>query len=422
MGGGAAAGGTASDGGVYDFCTEVAQRECDFYIRCSATGTVFGGAVTGRLNNIAPMSQRSLCEATRREECVIEQAGEARGRRATNLTALRACLDAQFPSASCQRDRNLTLTACETTAFTTPLAAPGSLCTSSDECAGGSCNLGGGGNACGQCVRFSNLDGGVGACTTSASCAPGTFCRLGPGPDFCAPLGGADAGCNSTAECAAGYVCPNTAGTRVCTFGKLEGETCVKGRSECFRSSPTSFELVCATQPGVTDGGADRCVRRFNTTAGGFCNTSETGNNIPTGPTCLDTEYCNNGLCEPRRAVSQPCGTNNEVCQAGARCVQGICTAYGDVGATCTGSDQCKALLYCAGTTMGGMGTCQPFLAVAGGMCSTNGFPNCTNGSYCPGQGTQTCVAQKANGQVCMQSAECLNGSCNGSCTNACWR
>ena len=71
---------------------------------------------------------------------------------------------------------------------------------------------------------------------------------------------------------------------------------------------------------------------------------------------------------------------------------------------------------------MGSMGTCQPFLAVTGGMCSTNGFPSCTNASYCPGQGMQTCVAQKANGQACQNPVECLNGSCNGACGNACWR
>ncbi|MDP3233356.1 MAG: Dickkopf N-terminal cysteine-rich domain-containing protein, partial [Myxococcales bacterium] len=421
--GGSAAGGTASDGGVYDFCAEVAQRECDFYIRCVAAGSLFGDTVTNRPNNVAPATQRSLCEATRRDECRIQQAGAERGRRAVNLTALRTCLDAQFPSASCVRDRNAELSVCDISAFTTPLAAPGSICTSSDECAGGYCNIGGGGATCGQCVRFVNPDGGTATCNTAAACAPGTFCRQAIGPDQCTPLRGADAGCGSSAECAPGYVCPFTGATgRVCTLGKLEGDTCVKGRIECFRTNTTDFELLCATQPGVTDGGADRCVRRFNTTAGGFCNTSETGTGIPAGPSCLDTEYCNNGLCEPRRAATQPCGTNNEVCQAGSRCFQGICTAYGDVGATCTGSEQCRALLYCAGATMGSMGTCQPFLAVTGGMCSTTGFPNCTNASYCPGQGMQTCVAQKPNGQACMTSVECLNGSCNGACGNACWR
>jgi hypothetical protein len=412
-----------SDGGVYDFCAEVAQRECDFYIRCVAAGSVFGTAVTGRANNVAPSAQRSLCEATRRESCRIEQAGEARGRRATNLTALRACLDAQFPSASCQRDRNAALSVCDLNAFTTPLAAPGAICTSSDECAGGYCNIQGGNAACGQCVRFNNPDGGTAACNSSTQCAPGTFCRGGPGPDLCVPLGGADAGCGSTADCARGYVCPQTGGfNRSCVLGKLEGELCVKGRSECFRSNPNDFELVCATQPGVMDGGADRCFKRFNTTAGGFCNTAETGTNV-TGPNCLDTEYCNNGLCEPRRATTQPCGTNNEVCQAGSRCFGGICTAYGDLGATCTASDQCKALLYCAGATGGSMGTCQPLYVVTGGMCAgTGNFPACTSASYCPGQGMQTCVGQKPNGQVCQNSVECLNGSCNGACGNACWK
>jgi len=274
-------------------------------------------------------------------------------------------------------------------------------------------------------VRYLNPDGGTAACGNNAQCAPGTFCRVGAGPDLCVPLGGADAGCSSTAQCAAGYVCPNTGGAiRTCTFGKLEGETCVKGRSECYRSNSTDFELICATQPGVTDGGADRCFKRFNTAPGGFCNTAETGGGIPVGPSCLENEYCNAGLCEPRRAAGMPCGNSNDVCQSGSRCLAGICTAYGDVGASCTGSDQCKALLYCSGGGVGSTGTCQPFLAFAGGMCSTNpnGFPQCTNQTYCPGQGMQTCVAQKPNGQTCMNATECLNGSCNGACTNACWK
>ncbi len=375
--------------------------------------------MTSRPNNIAPSTQRARCEASRRDECRVQQAGAERGRRAFNLTAVRACLEAQFPQASCLRNRNLALTACDVGAFTIPLAAPGALCTASEECAGGTCSIVSG--LCGQCVPFANPDGGAAPCGAAAACAPGTFCRAAAGPDLCAPQGGADAGCSSTNECRSGFVCPNT-GSRTCTLGKLEGETCIKGRTECFRSSSTDFELLCATGPLFPDGGADRCVKRFNTTAGGFCNTSETGAGIPTGPSCLDTEYCNNGLCEPRRAAPQPCGTNTEVCQAGARCVQGICTPYGDVGASCSSNDQCKALLYCAGATMGSMGTCQALFSVAGGLCINGAFPSCTSASYCPGTGMQTCVGQKPNGQVCMTSVECLNGSCNGACGNACWR
>jgi hypothetical protein len=422
-GGSVAGGGSASDGGVYDFCGEVARRECDFYIRCLAAGTLFGDTVTGRTNNVVPASQRSLCEARRREECRIQQAGAERGRRVTNLTALRTCLDAQFPSSSCARDRNAALSVCDATAFTTPLATAGSVCTGDEECTRSFCNIPGATAVCGVCTRFSNPDGGTANCTRTEQCAPGTFCRQGQ----CSPVGLADAGCGSTSDCAPGYVCPASTGgpfgPRVCELGKLEGALCVKGRNDCYRSSPTDFELLCATQPGATDGG-DRCFKRFNTMPGGFCNTADTNNGSPPGPNCLDTEYCNSGLCETRRAVGLACGTNSEVCQAGSRCVSGICTAYGDVGATCTASDQCKALLYCNATTPGGMGTCQPFLSVIGGPCSNNGFPSCTSGSFCPGQGMQTCVAQKPNGQACTvtNSEECLNGGCNAVCGNACWR
>jgi hypothetical protein len=418
--GGSAAGGSAggsADAGTSDFCAELAQRECDYYVRCAATGNIVGGVVTTRLNNVVPPSQRTLCEATRRLECREEQAGIERARRAINVSALRTCLDAAFPSTSCQRDRNLAIGACALTAFTTPLAAPGAICTADVECASGWCsNIGASG--CGACQPFANVDGGTGICTRDEECAPGSYCRVSAGPDTCAPQGGADAGCTSTSQCQPGFVCPNTgASVRACTAGKPEGALCVKGRAECLRTTPTSFELLCATQPGVMDGGADRCVKRFNTAPGGFCNTAETATGIPSGPVCLDSEFCNNGLCEPRRPPGQPCATA-EACQWGSRCSGGACTAYGDVGALCTASDQCRALLYCTG----GMGTCQPAYATAGQMCSTTTFPQCVNQTYCPGTGMQSCVAQKPNGQSCMNDNECLNGDCNGACTNACWR
>jgi hypothetical protein len=433
--GGAAGGATSSDGGVFDFCAEIAQRECDFYIRCVASGSVVGDAVTGRPNNTVPTMQRTQCEAERRTECRIQQAGATRGRRATNLTALRACLDAAFPSASCARDRNAELTLCDEAAFTTPLGRPGAICTSDLECAQGFCQGAGGNQPCGACRSWVNPDGGTAVCNETEECAAGTYCRQGVGPDVCVPLVGADGGCTSSAQCAPGLVCPSVGGigaTRTCQTGKPEGASCVKGRFECFRSSPTDFDLLCSTTPGVTDGGADRCARRFNTMPGGFCNTSEGGGNtgVPGGPNCLDTEYCNAGLCEPRRAVGQPCGTNNDVCALGSRCFGSVCTAYGDVGAACANNDGCKAMLYCAAGMAGMMGTCQPFVSFQSGMCGgyagfmsqTEVFPYCRNASYCPtAGGMQVCQAQKAIGQACASPVECLGGSCNGMCVNACW-
>jgi hypothetical protein len=428
--GGAAGGTTSADGGVYDFCGEIAQRECDFYIRCVASGSVVGDPVTGRANNTVPMMQRTQCEAERRTECRVRQAGEAR-RRATNLTALRACLDAAFPSASCARDRNAELTLCDEAAFTTPLGQPGAICTSDLECARGFCQASGGNSACGSCRAWVNPDGGTAACSDDVQCATGTFCRQAIGQDVCVPLVGVDGGCASTAQCAPGLVCPSgTGGIRSCQVGKPEGAACTRGRFECFRSSPNDFDLLCATVPGATDGG-DRCVRRFNTAPGGFCNNSEGGGNtgVPQGPTCLDSEYCNAGLCEARRAAGQPCAAGTDVCAVGTRCFNNVCTPYGDVGAPCASSDACKALLYCAGATPGSMGTCQPFISFQAGMCGgfaggmqTEVFPFCRNGSYCPtAGGMQVCQAQKPNGQACASAVECLGGSCNGMCVNACW-
>jgi hypothetical protein len=419
--GGAAGGATSVDGGAYDFCGEIARRECDYLIRCTTTpSSAFGNDY--RPNNLVASSQRVACEAREREACEEGQAGFARGRTQVNLTALRTCLDAAFPSGSCQRDQNLVLTACDQGQFTTGAVADGGLCTSDIECTRGFC-FATGGAACGTCRGYANPDAGTGAnCTRDSMCAPGTYCRiLGGGFGTCQQRVAADAGCTSTASCQLGLICPDpTSNSRTCQPGKPEGALCVKGRLECARTAG-DFELLCATE-FTPDGGVDRCTRRFNTQPGRPCNTGEQvqGAGVPAGPSCLDSEYCENGLCATRRAVGMPCGTNSEACVAGARCVQGVCAATSDQGGPCGSGADCRSLLSCTGNM------CQPSFVGVGVMCSLNGAPTCIPGAYCPFTmpGMQaSCVAQKANGQVCMGDRECLSGDCaGGMCTNVCWR
>ncbi len=411
--GGATAGGTTGDGGMaYDFCGEIAQRQCDFFIRCTTSG-VNGFTANDQLAS----SQRVACEARQRADCDEAQGAFARGRTAVDLPALRTCLDAIYPSASCARDQNANTSLCLASAYTTPLAMPGTLCANDSECLAGFCNVGGG-QTCGTCSVYRNPDGGVGQCSRDAQCAPGTYCRNGT----CAPRAGADAGCTSTGSCAAGLICPDPGvAQRFCTVGKLEGAACTKGRLECARTSG-NFELVCATQ-FTADGGVDVCTKRFNTSPGGVCNTGEqpTGAGVPAAPTCLDSEYCDNGLCANKRMIGQPCGTNTEACFPGARCVNGTCAAFADVGGMCptNGSTAgCKEFLYCTGNT------CQPQFVDAGVACTTNGNPQCiANTTYCPGGGGAVCVATKTNGTSCNASRECAGGLCTmGQCTNLCYR
>lgn len=405
---------------VYDFCAEVAQRQCDFLIRCTTSG-----ADGFRANGVVASSQRATCEANQRLDCQQAQASYGRGRTAVNLTALRVCLDAQYPSASCARDQNLVLTACDVSAYTTALTAPSALCAVDSECANGFCQVNNGAT-CGTCRAALNPDGGAfGNCNRDAQCSPTSYCRLGgAGGGTCTPRIGLDGGCTNTPSCAAGLICPEPLSpTRFCQVGKPEGASCVKGRLECARSG-TDFELVCATQ-FTSDGGVDRCSKRFNTTPNGPCNTGEQvqGAGVPTAPACLDNEYCENGLCANKRSIGQPCGTNTEACVAGARCVQGICAALGDLGATCTQNGnnvECRSFLTCTG------GMCQPSQSMVGGTCSNNNGPACVPVAYCPFTGggmTPMCVALKNNGVTCMNSRECGGGDCNnGLCANICWR
>jgi hypothetical protein len=419
--GGAAGGATSSDGGVYDFCAEIAQRECDYLIRCTTTpSSAFDNDY--RPNNLVAPTQRAVCETRARGSCEQAQAGFARGRTQVNVTTLRPCLDAAFPTASCQRDLNLALTACDQNTFTTGAVGDGGLCSSDLECTRGFCFRTGGAD-CGACRGFANPDGGVGAnCTRDSMCSPGTYCRT-QGGNFgtCQQRIAADAGCTNSASCQVGLLCPDPFGAnRTCQPGKLEGAPCVKGRLECARSGQ-DYELLCATE-FTADGGVDRCTRRFNTQPNRPCNTGEQvqGLGVPAGPNCLDTEYCENGLCANRRAVGMPCGTNSEACVAGARCSQGVCVANGGQGAACGQSTECRSLLSCSGNT------CQPSIVGAGVMCSINGTPACVAGAYCPFTmaGTQaSCVPEKAGGQVCLADRECQSDDCaSGMCASVCWR
>ncbi|MCA2976683.1 MAG: hypothetical protein INH37_00210, partial [Myxococcaceae bacterium] len=250
-------------------------------------------------------------------------------------------------------------------------------------------------------------------------CAAGTYCRTQRGGGTCQPRIAADGGCSSTASCQEGLVCTN-ANVRTCQPGKPEGAPCVKGRLECARTRSAN-ELLCATD-FTPDGGVDRCVKRFNTLPNRACNTSEQvqGITLPVGPSCLDTEFCENGLCAARRAIGQPCGSNSEACVAGARCSQGVCVATGSQGATCAQGADCRSLLACTS------GTCQPSIVGAGVMCTVNGTPTCIESAYCPlpGGGMQaSCVPLKPNGQTCLGDRECRGGDCAGGvCANLCWR
>jgi hypothetical protein len=424
--GGGSSGGTAPSGGgagavdagAADVCDEIARRECDFFIRCVASGSVFGGTTTNRVNAQVPASQRAVCESSRKERCQQLQAGAARGRLSINALALRQCLDAAFPVASCTREQNVALTACDDSSFVTPLGANGALCTSNNECAQGYCQRAPQ-QDCGSCRPYANDGGAFSFCGNDNPCAPGTYCRNA----MCAPYAGVDAGCGGfNPECAPGFTCAGSGLNRVCQRQKAEGESCVKGREECLRTTD-AVQLVCATLAG----GIDRCVKRYNVLPRGICNSGETIDGV-TGPNCLDTEYCNAGLCELKRTQGQPCGDMDDTCEFGTRCSQNMCTAYRDVGQSCTNSGQCKALLSCAGGgIIGGMGTCQPSLAPVGGACQGfgNDSPDCVFGAYCPFMpgGMPMCMPSKPNGQTCSQDDECSGGSCNlGMCANACWK
>ncbi len=413
----------------------VARAKCEYFSRCNLLSD--DTLVTGRTNTLLGSNQLATCIAqqTNDSTCQVGQMAINLGRLSFNDAAFTACMTALYPAGSCVRDLNAIAALCKTKVLVTGTGSVGAACTSDFECTGSYCAIAQG-SVCGVCTAWANVDGGVGSrCSKDSMCDPTrSYC---PGSDgnppqnntTCATYKGLDAGCNGSQteiaqqeECGPGNVCAGGlfGGPNRCIVGKLEGAACTKNQLECARSGRTSTELTCATTGPTTS----VCTKVFNTTAGGNCGTGEaTSLTQAAPPYCLESEFCSQNVCTPRRAMNQAC-TDTTQCQAGLRCTGNFgnrfCLPYADVGANCQQTNECRGLLSCVNNS------CVASLAPLGSPCSlqNNSVPQCAEG-YCEGNGSAigTCTALKADGQTCARNNQCQSYSCvNGMCAHACWQ
>jgi len=292
------------------------------------------------------------------------------------------------------------------------------------------------GTYCGQTQTCAAQVADGGTCTPNLTgeCDTGLVCnqRL----TQCLPQGWVGAPCGSLIDCQRPLVCDLASGQ--CAVGVIAavGEPCDNSGVAC---SP----LATCVVPNAQDGGAPasgtcqlsatgtHCMSDVQCPIGSSCQSADGGvgllNGICTATAvgspctsdfnCPASEYCapsTTGFskCAARIATGQSC-TSAAACPKGEQCLgnPGVCTALGDVGATCTttGTAPCLGGLGCIN------GTCTDALGNFGASCATDAF--CAPSVCVKG----VCLPLLANGQSCGQATECISGSCVGSvCVAAC--
>ncbi|MEM9188415.1 MAG: S1 family peptidase [Myxococcota bacterium] len=256
----------------------------------------------------------------------------------------------------------------------TPL---GGLCTTDDECVGGTCVDSPAGRICSR------------ACDPlrpEAGCFPDAYCARTTGCDgACVPKQGVEAtlgvgaACTSDAECHSLF-CSGEGELRRC-LSACQGDvgSCISGE-------------VCAALPGE---------------CGACVSAAERSNARGLGEPCGTNDDCISGGCFSEEGLSyctRAC-TGDADCGAGYHCRGQSCVRgpRGQVGAGCVTSEDCIAGAACA---------------VAGerSWCSVvcTGDADCPGGFSCQSAGAQSiCVPDRALvGEPCAASEDCLSGLC----------
>ena len=296
-----------------------------------------------------------------------------------------ACLDATACRTSCTATSHCQAGAYCSGGACIPQKPVGDACAAADECTSGACVDG----VCcestcaGTCQACSALAKGYGAdgvCDfVKAATDPRDDC-----PDDGALGCGLDGLCNGMGACRlypAGTACGDTS----CSGNAVRGEVC-NGLGDCITESAG---IDCAPHRCLGDECANPC----------------TGD-----PDCIDTAFCDSGVCTDRLSNGQPCTTSNE-CDSGF-CVDGVCC-----DSPCTG--QCEA---CGES--GTVGLCTPTsgepraprapCAGAGGECggSCDGATRAVcqypaSGTSC---GSRSCADGVAIASECNGQGDCVEG------------
>ena len=251
------------------------------------------------------------------------------------------------------------------------LVPDGAACSSSTQCASGSCAS----NVC---------------ATTGGSVTP-------PPPPPLAALGGA---CQATADCAANLAC--SAGTCLVP----DGGTCTAS-TECASGSCSSSTCVAPVVPPTPTPVNGPCTSSVECATGLVCSSSQCL--VPPGGQCSVGTACTSGWCSTSGACLEPVGG---ACTYGTECSSGTCNAgtcaQGGAGSPCLIGPECLS------GTCGATQTCA--IGGAGAPCAANG--DCSSG-ICGSDGK--CSASPTSlpvGATCSQNVECTSGIC-GQCTSS---
>jgi hypothetical protein len=119
--------------------------------------------------------------------------------------------------------------------------------------------------------------------------------------------------------------------------------------------------------------------------------------------------------CQELVATGGACTNSFECDNIGDNCLSATmtCGPGGKLGATCTTTNDCALLTYCATTTM--QCTARP---TDGQSCAT--VNSCQGTDYCD-QTTMLCTAPKPDGAMCQNQSECQSRRCDSGGTHQCY-
>lgn len=297
--------------------------------------------------------------------------------------------------------------------------APGESCETNDGCLSGLCD---------SLTKVCATPVAVGdPCYADLQCGQGNFCNGDLAnasrcvPTFTAQLG--DRCDPAQVRCGVGLACENG----ICVVGSGAGGWCdyLGARHEyCPETQFCASDNVCT--PRVATGGECNSTRECVETAwcnGGVCEARVSSGTCFSSGQCVATQYCSGGTCVARPGLNGDCST--APCSEDLYCSQtdGLCATGLSLDSTCYRNEMCATGGYCTFDPNAG-NTCLASRTVAlGDQCygnDENASVSCGAGAYCDTAAfIETCQPLRANGSPCGTPGHtsCSSGYCNaGTC------
>jgi len=249
-------------------------------------------------------------------------------------------------------------------------------------------------------LRFAALAGAAAALFASAGCTPAQSVFEA----YCAKY--AEVICNVQVDCE----CTQSEVLDECLFAQTEG--CIDNVIYALETGNIAFD----------DAVADTCLDDMQSALGACDYEAEYPEScagvfygiLDQGETCYDSDQCAEGLaCNWDLNQCQPLAASGQSCEF-VDCVEGVycdwdtylCVTPHPNGEDCTDGVPCAEGFYCDDY---GTGTCVPPHAATEDCAD---YIPCVDGYYCDDT-DYTCVPQKADGEPCLYSDECLSGDCD---------